>query len=286
MTNRLLRVLALAGLVLGLSPAGVLAQAAAQGPRAPMSALQPGHLVHAELLPGWETPQGTRMAALHLQLAPGWKTYWRIPGEAGIAPRFDWSESQNLGGVRIHWPRPEVFDQGGYRSIGYHGELVLPIELTPRRPGRPILLAGAISIGVCDEICVPVDLSVSAAMRGAGGRDPRIAGALATVARPAQEGGLRGALRCGVQPSARGLDVTLRATLPPLGGEELMLLELPGTPLWVGESRTWREGGELVAHARVRAPRGQAATLDRGRVAVTFLGGSGLLEHEGCTAAE
>lgn len=284
MLTRTLRAAALA--VLAALPQATPAAAQVQGPRAPMSALQPGHLVHAELLPGWETPQGTRMAALHLQLAPGWKTYWRIPGEAGIAPRFDWSASQNLRGVRIHWPRPEVFDQGGFRSIGYHGELVLPLELTPERPGRPIVLAGAVSIGVCDEICVPVDLEVQAAMRGAGGRDGRIAGALATVARPAREGGMNGALRCGVAPSARGFDVTLRAALPRLGAEELMVLELPGTRLWVGESRTWREGGELVAQARVRAPRGEVATLDRGRVAVTFLGGPQMFEHAGCTAPE
>lgn len=284
MLNRTLPAAALA--VLAALPFAAPAAAQVQGPRAPMSALQPGHLVHAELLPGWETPQGTRMAALHLQLAPGWKTYWRIPGEAGIAPRFDWSGSQNLGGVRIHWPRPEVFDQGGFRSIGYHGELVLPLELTPQRAGRPIVLAGEISIGVCDEICVPVDLAVQAAMRGAGGRDGRIAGALSTVARPAREGGMNGALRCGVAPSARGFDVTLRATLPRLGAEELMVLELPGTRLWVGESRTWREGGELVAQARVRAPRGEVATLDRGQVAVTFLGGAQMFEHAGCTAAD
>ncbi|HMO83642.1 MAG TPA: hypothetical protein PKC18_01845, partial [Lacipirellulaceae bacterium] len=59
----------------------------------------PGHLVHAELLPGWETPQGTRMAALHLMLAPGWKTYWRIPREAGVAPPYATPKSRTVSSV-------------------------------------------------------------------------------------------------------------------------------------------------------------------------------------------
>lgn len=261
---------------------GMVAGALAEQPQ--RGAVQMGQLIQAEIRPGWTTPAGTRIAALHLRLAPGWKTYWRVPGEAGIAPRFDWSASQNLGGLHIHWPRPEVFDQGGFRSIGYHDELVLPLEITPARPGRPIVLDGQIALGVCDDICVPVDLHVTAALRGEGARDPLIAGALATVARPAREGGLRGALRCSAEPAGRGLAVTLRATLPPQGAAEHMVMELPGARAWVGETRTWREGADLMARAQVRAPRGEPLSLDRSQVLVTVLGGARALEHAGCTA--
>ena len=41
---------------------------------------------------------GTQRGAVHragieIRLAPGWKTYWRYPGDSGIAPRFDFSQS-------------------------------------------------------------------------------------------------------------------------------------------------------------------------------------------------
>jgi DsbC/DsbD-like thiol-disulfide interchange protein len=260
--------------------------AAAQPLPAPPAgaAVQLGDLVRAEVRPGWITPQGTRMVALHLQLAAGWKTYWRIPGEAGIAPRFDWSASQNLAGVRVHWPQPVVFDQAGFRSIGYLGELVLPLELTPERAGRPIVLDGQVSIGVCNDICVPAELQVGGLLRGNGAHDAAIATALATVARPAREAGMSGALRCTIQPAARGLEVTLRATLPRQGTTEHMVVELPGARVWMGESRTWREGGDLVARAQMRAPRGEPLSLDRGRLQVTILGGPRMLEHAGCSA--
>lgn len=246
--------------------------------------LRVGDLVRAELRPGWLTERGTRMAALHIQLADGWKTYWRIPGEAGIAPRLDWSASQNVADVRVLWPRPVVFDQGGSRSIGYVGELVLPLELTPQQAGRPMVLTGTINIGICDEVCVPVDLTLSAALRGAGAQDPLIARALSTVARPAGDGGLRAA-RCGVEPAQRGMNVTLRATLPRLAGEEHIIIELPGTGYWVSDSRTWREGGDLVAEARVRAPGSTPITIDRSRLAFTILSNDRTLEHLGCTGS-
>ncbi|MFY8145805.1 MAG: protein-disulfide reductase DsbD domain-containing protein, partial [Rhodobacter sp.] len=70
----------------------------------PARAMTQDDLLSAEVLPGWRTEQGTHMAALRLTLAPGWKTYWRSPGDAGIPPLFNWSGSQNLSGVRVHWP--------------------------------------------------------------------------------------------------------------------------------------------------------------------------------------
>lgn len=57
--------------------------------------LPPG-LSEAQLLPGWETADGHRVAALKLVLEPGWKTYWRSPGDAGVPPVFDWSGSEIL----------------------------------------------------------------------------------------------------------------------------------------------------------------------------------------------
>lgn len=238
-------------------------------------------LVRAEILPGWETERGTRMVALHLRLAEGWKTYWRIPGEAGIAPRLDFSGSQNLADVRVHWPRPSVFDQSGYTSIGYLGELILPLELIPRRAGRPIALEGEISIGVCDDICVPADLRVQAALRGPGAPDPAIQRALARTAEPAGVAGLSAA-RCALAPGRRGMDLTLRATLPRLGQGEHMVIELPGSGYWISDSRTWREGGDLLAQARVRAPNGQPVTIDRSALSFTVLSGERMVEHRGC----
>ena len=74
---------------------------------------RPSDIVAAEIRPGWRTEQGTIMAALHLRLARDWITYWRHPGESGIAPRLDLSGSGNLAGARLHWPALALVYQGG-----------------------------------------------------------------------------------------------------------------------------------------------------------------------------
>ena len=110
--------------------------------------------VNARFLPGIPQDDGTRVSGLRLTLRDGWKTYWRSPGEAGIPPRFDWSESKNLQSAEVLWPRPQVFMSFGMETIGYSGQIVLPIRMTPVDPDRPIDVVGTVDLGVCKEICV------------------------------------------------------------------------------------------------------------------------------------
>ena len=274
--------LALIGAALSVVLAGLaaasLAPPAHAGARAPAIA----QIVRAEIRPGWRGENGQRMAALHLQLAEGWRTYWRIPGRAGIAPRLDWSRSQNLANVRVHWPRPEVFDQDGYNSIGYGGELVLPLELTPQDPSRPIALRGELMIGLCRDICIPADLSVSQALRGNGAYDSMITAALQRGPEPGSRAGLRHAT-CQIRTTERGTELTLRVGLPRLNGQEHVVIEIPGAPYWITNGPTRREGGELITRATLRAPQGDPVSISRNQVAFTILAGDRMIEHQGCS---
>lgn len=242
----------------------------------------PPQVLHAELRSGWQAENGAHVAALHLQLAEGWRTYWRIPGDAGIAPRIDWSRSQNAATIQARWPRPVVFDQNGYRSIGYEGELVLPLEVMPRRAGRPVALQAELTIGICQDVCIPVDLSLSQVLRGAGAPDALIAAALRQGAEPAAAAGLGRAV-CRVTPGDGGAELELRIRLPRQGGEETLVMELPGTDYWLSQATSWRDGPDLVARARVRAPGGGAVGIERAGVAFTVLSETRMLTHQGCT---
>ena len=99
-------------------PAAVLAAIALAGAAPAAAQSVPDNVVRAELRPGWTTPDGTRIAALHLVLAPGWKTYWRSPGDAGIPPEFDWKGSRNLGSVTFRCPRQEIYERNGCSTLG------------------------------------------------------------------------------------------------------------------------------------------------------------------------
>ncbi len=241
----------------------------------------PEELVNAQMRTGWRLSGGSHMAALDLSLAEGWKTYWRTPGEAGLPPRFDWSGSENLASSEVHWPRPMIFDQNGMRSIGYGDGLVLPIEFTPMDPTRPIRLHGTMDIGVCDDVCVPISLTVQADLPPKGGMDPVIAEALSDQPRPARDLNLR-SLRCEVEPIPDGLRLTARMDMPALGPQEAVVIELADAGVWVSQTTVQREGMHLSASADLVPPDAAPFALDRSDLRLTLIGTGVAYELSGC----
>ncbi len=238
-------------------------------------------VVAFDVLRGWRTETGTHMVALHVQLAPGWKTYWRVPGEASIPPRFDWSGSRNLASVDFHWPVPEVFFLNGMRSVGYSDELVLPIELAPRAEGRRVVLRSEIALGVCKDICIPVNTRISADLSGPGNRDPRIRAALESLPETAGNAGIR-AITCKVEPISDGLRLTADIDMPQVGPREVVVFELPDQSVWVADAEAQRTGHRLRAVTELVPPSSRPFLLNRSTVRMTVLAGGRAVDIEGC----
>jgi DsbC/DsbD-like thiol-disulfide interchange protein len=242
----------------------------------------PSVVARAELLGGWREASGTQMAAVRITLAPGWKTYWRAPGDAGIPPVFDWSGSRNVGSVTPLWPVPHVFWQNGMRSVGYADEVILPLVVTPRSAGDPVRLSGRIDIGVCEDVCIPVSLELSADLPAPGAPDAAISGAMADRPMAAAAAGVTG-VTCSVEAIADGIRISAAIAMPPLGGDEAAVLELPDPSIWISEATTRREGGTLVAVAEMVPPSGQPFAVDRSQVRITVLSGARGVDIRGCT---
>lgn len=240
-------------------------------------------VLQAQLRPGWQMENGGHMAALDLKLAPGWKTYWRSPGDAGIPPTFDWSGSENVKSVRIHWPAPVVFHTNGMQTIGYHERLVLPVEITPIDPARPIRLRVQMELGVCDEICLPAALDLASDLATPGAPDDSIRSALLRRASTAQEAGVT-RVACSVDPITDGLRLTARLGLPDPGLPEVVAFETADREIWVAEAITERRGGELVAITELVPPNGAPFALDRSKITMTILAANGAVEVRGCPA--
>jgi DsbC/DsbD-like thiol-disulfide interchange protein len=241
----------------------------------------PAEVVRGEILGGWTTDEGHRMAALRLTLAPGWKTYWRAPGDAGIPPQFDWSGSGNLAGVRVHWPAPELFESFGMRTAVYSDEVVLPLELRPERPGAPIRLRAEVDLGVCETVCIPARLQVAADLDGAGAMDPAIRAALA--ARPMTEARAGvGAVECRLAPIEDGLRLDATIAVPRLGAREAALVEAGDPGIWVSEPLVARQGDRLHLRVDLVPPRGAALALDRSALRFTLLGSRRAVDVQGC----
>ncbi|KAJ56126.1 hypothetical protein ACMU_10245 [Actibacterium mucosum KCTC 23349] len=245
---------------------------------------QNGHgfdnVVSAQLLPGWVQPDGSVMAGLRLTLEPGWKTYWRAPGDAGIPPQFDFSGSDNLRAMRVFWPRPEVQDQNGMRTLGYSDVVVLPITFVPRNSGQPLRLRGALELGVCQDVCVPVSLQVAGQLPGQGG-ESSIRAALSARPETARSAGV-GRVVCEARPISDGMHLTARIPIGQLGQGEIAVFELNDPSVWISEARVTREGNVLVAEAEMVPPTAAPFAIDRSQVRITVLTDNRAVDIKGC----
>ncbi|MCB5302464.1 protein-disulfide reductase DsbD family protein [Yersinia bercovieri] len=97
----------------------------------------------------------TRML-LAVQLQDGWKTYWRSPGEGGIAPTIAWDLP--LDAVKWHWPVPQRFDVSGISTQGYHQQVMLPIVISGPLPKR---VSGTLTLSTCSNVCILTDYPFS-----------------------------------------------------------------------------------------------------------------------------
>lgn len=268
--------------------AGIASPGTAAEPAASTAEATPG-LAAAMLHPGWTRPDGSRIAAIELRLEPGWKTYWRSPGEAGIAPSFDWSGSGNLGRVTYHWPVPEVIDSGGIRALGFHDRLLLPVEIAPAEAGQPMPLSVAIEFGLCREICVPATVALTAPPPGPGAApDAAIESALAAAPEAATA-----TPDCTVEDTADGWRLAARlpaGAMPAAPGDEALpaaVIELASAegpaPAWVSEAEIARDGDAVTASAEV-IPDRPGYRFDPASLRLTLIGGREAVEFRGCAA--
>ncbi|WP_415229853.1 protein-disulfide reductase DsbD family protein [Psychromonas sp.] len=93
-------------------------------------------------------------ALLEVNLEGEWKTYWRSPGEGGIAPALDWKKSTNLSDLKWHWPTPTYYEQLGVMTLGYKHHVIFPMQLTLDDINQPMVFSGKLTLPSCTNICV------------------------------------------------------------------------------------------------------------------------------------
>jgi DsbC/DsbD-like thiol-disulfide interchange protein len=167
-------------------------------------------------------------AGVEIRLGRGWKTYWRYPGDSGVPPRFDFSQSVNVKSVTVRYPAPQRLIDDGGTSIGYKHDVVFPLEITAQDAGKPVTLALAIEYAVCEKLCVPADGKAELTLSGkAGENDGKLAQSEALVPRAAKLGDGGFAIRSAKREGAR---VTVEVAAP--AGATVELFAEGPTPEW------------------------------------------------------
>lgn len=93
---------------------------------------------------------------LRFEIEPEWYLYWVNPGDAGLPLEVNWELPEGWTAGPLRFPTPEKIVKGGVTAFGYHNELVVLCQITPRQGPRSHPSLGAdLDWLVCRESCLP-----------------------------------------------------------------------------------------------------------------------------------
>lgn len=187
---------------------------------------------------------GKVRAMLEIRLHDGWKTYWRDPGGAGIPPAL------SISGAKLDsvgFPVPKRLGGDDLHYVGYDAPVALPITLED--VSGPI--TASVFLGVCKEICIPVQAELTVDPRGEGLADPLEEHAVASA-----EARLPPAAGDGLAPlsgrwSKDGKTLTVRFRAPDGDGVPEVYVSGPADIQFGPASGIAREGDAYVASVPV-----------------------------------
>lgn len=109
-------------------------------------------------------PGGDVYVALDYTPTKGWHTYWKNPGDTGLAPRFDWDLPDGITAGDPQFQPPVLLPTLGLMSYGYEGRNILLVKLHNGShfvAGDALPLHAKVDFLVCADVCVPESLTVS-----------------------------------------------------------------------------------------------------------------------------
>ena len=133
-----------------------------------------GHHVEAALIPEAESiePGESFMLGLDLKMEEGWHTYWKNPGDSGMATTIKWKLPEGFKAGALQWPAPSRIAGKSQASYGYRGETLLLARLqapADLRPASSVKIAARVEWLECRDICIPgkAELSLTLPARAA-----------------------------------------------------------------------------------------------------------------------
>jgi DsbC/DsbD-like thiol-disulfide interchange protein len=105
---------------------------------------------------------GSVTLGFHFHLKNGWHIYWQNPGDSGQAPSITWTLPEGFTAGDIFWPTPQRITLPSLADYGYTNEVLLmvPIQAPDNlKPGHFVRFSAHIRWLVCNEICIPGDMS-------------------------------------------------------------------------------------------------------------------------------
>lgn len=126
--------------------------------------------VHASLISSTPTalPGATFEVAIRFTVPAGWHMYWLNPGDAGAAPKVQWSLPPGVSAGPLRFPKPEqIALPENMTAFGYEHDFALLTTMTVDSnfdAERPIDLSANVKWVVCNDSCLAEKQTVAAAV--------------------------------------------------------------------------------------------------------------------------
>ncbi len=119
-----------------------------------------GEHVDAELVAEMTgvAPGQNTWVALRLDHLENWHTYWKNPGDAGLATQINWTLPEGVNAGEIVWPTPKRLElPAGLVDFGYEDEIFLqvPLSISASYQGQSLEIIASAQWLECEYICIP-----------------------------------------------------------------------------------------------------------------------------------
>ncbi len=128
-------------------------------------------------------PGITVWAAITQTIAPGWHTYWRNPGDSGLATSLTWDLPKGVRAGAAAWPAPQRFTDGPIVNYGYDKTATILVPLTSARDATSGAAKAHIFLLECEHMCIPENITLDLDLTKGSGSPSLFAAARANVPR-------------------------------------------------------------------------------------------------------
>jgi thiol:disulfide interchange protein/DsbC/DsbD-like thiol-disulfide interchange protein len=104
------------------------------------------------------------LVGVQQRIIPHWHTYWKNPGDSGLATRIDYELPAGATAGEIQWPTPERITTGPVTNYGYSNQVTL---LSTLKVPDNIAAGGVFPVKakvkwlVCEEECIPQEVDLA-----------------------------------------------------------------------------------------------------------------------------
>ena len=218
-----------------------------------------------------------------IDLNKNWKTYWRLPGNAGLEPLFTFDKSENVLAAKIMWPSPIIFGEENLSSIGYKDSVLLPLEVTPIDTSKPIKLEIQANIGLCEDVCIPVTLNVSYfATPGQNQENYESLGAILSEPIKSDDIGFQPPL-CIIKNGELIMEFNEKNVKTGIENIELFVIEVGSSVFYVNSKKAYVFDDRITVSTKNSVETELPGVISRETIKTTIIGSNQSLEFVGCS---